>query len=104
MAHQINNIYTFNDEYKTLLDLSTRNNLNLDPDPATPLNLNNPDQDPGQDNQTPLQLPYWRSSQRLQNLYNRFQDNILAQYSRIACVYYRKLLYPEKASWILYDS
>src|SRR5581483_10815695 len=36
-------------------------------------------------------------------LYNKFQNNILAQWPRIACVYCGKLLYPDKADWIFYD-
>ncbi|CAG8824221.1 6673_t:CDS:2, partial [Cetraspora pellucida] len=42
-------------------------------------------------------------SNELQNLYDRFQNNILKQWSRIACVYCGTLLYPEKASWIIYN-
>src|SRR5205814_1776776 len=35
--------------------------------------------------------------------YRRFQNNILTQWPRIACVYCGKLLYSEKASWTFYD-
>ncbi|CAG8805574.1 5343_t:CDS:2, partial [Gigaspora margarita] len=46
---------------------------------------------------------YWRPSPKLKNLYNKFQDNILAQWPRIACVFCECLLYPKKASWIIHD-
>ena len=59
MAHQINNIYTFDDEHETLLNLSTHNNPNPNPNPITPVNPNNSDQNLDQNNQTNLQPPYW---------------------------------------------
>src|SRR5436190_8369 len=99
MDHQINHIYTFDNEYETILDLTPNQTINYD------LNLN---LTPNNSNQTintqnNPQLTYWRPSPKLQKLYDKFQNNILSQWPRIACVYCGKLLYPEKASWILYD-
>ena len=79
MAHQINNIYTFDDQYETLLDWSAHNDLNPNPNPAIPLNSNNSEQNPNRDNQNPSQSSHWRPFPRFQNLYNKFQNNILAQ-------------------------
>ncbi|CAG8833462.1 20441_t:CDS:2, partial [Gigaspora margarita] len=46
---------------------------------------------------------YWRPLPSLQTLYDKFQNNILAKWPQIACIYWGKLLYPEKASWIFYN-
>src|SRR5262249_23599915 len=49
------------------------------------------------------QPAYWTPTPKFQRLYDKFQNNILLQWPRIACVYCGKLLYPEKANWELYD-
>ncbi|CAG8535002.1 uncharacterized protein OCT59_001644 [Rhizophagus irregularis] len=94
MTHQLHNIYTFDDEYETLVDLS------LIPDDANPPlltdstnNLLTP----------PPPISYWRPSSKYQRLYDRFNNSILSQWPRIACVYCGRLLYPEKASWEFYN-
>src|SRR3954453_12820318 len=99
MDSQIHHIYTFDNEYETLIDLTinqtTINNSNLNHSQNySNQNLNS---------QNNLQLTYWRPSTKLLRLYNKFQNNILSQWPRIACVYCGKLLYPEKADWIFYD-
>src|SRR6185312_1573172 len=53
--------------------------------------------------QTFQNIIYWRPSTKLKRLYVKFQNNILKQWQRIACVYCGKLLYPEKALWTFYD-
>ncbi len=94
MTHRINNIYTFDTEYETS---DWPFHSRLPPNPDTPhSNLNDLDR-----NQS--HLPLWRPSPKLQRLYDNFQNNILSQWPRIACVYCGKLLYPEKASWSSYD-
>ncbi|CAG8750186.1 22749_t:CDS:2, partial [Gigaspora rosea] len=55
-----------------------------------------------ENNNLPLR-EYWRPSSKLQRLYNKFQNNILTQWPRIACIYYSRLLYPKKASWIIHN-
>src|SRR5215216_366118 len=105
MSHQINSIYTFDDEYETTLDWTTTNVASITPSnpnilppgytsahitPITPLPSN-------------AIITHWRPSTMLQRLYDRFQNTILEQYPRIACVYCGRLLYPEKASWIFYN-
>jgi len=74
MTYQLNNIYTFNNEYETVLDLSSQpsNHPNI-----IPSNSDIPSQT--NENQTHQQLSYWRPSSKLQRLYNRFQNNILTQ-------------------------
>jgi|ERR1044071_5917546 hypothetical protein len=94
MTNRINNIYTFDTEYETSDYLF---HLRLPPNPNTPHSNNN------NSNQNQPHLPPWRPSPKLQRLYDKFQNNILSQWPRIACVYCRKLLYPEKASWSIYD-
>ncbi|CAG8772624.1 16356_t:CDS:2, partial [Gigaspora margarita] len=91
MAHQLHNVYIFNDGYETLQDWSVHFN-----DDSLSASHNS---DLQNQNST-----YWRPSSNLQTLYGKFQNNILAQWPRIACVYCEKLLYPEKASWIFYNS
>jgi len=96
MANLIHNVYTFDNEYETLVDLTTTPNdtdLTSIPQTDSPSNLEI----------NPLRISYWRPSSKFQRLYDRFQNTILSQWPRIACVYCGKLLYPEKASWILYD-
>src|SRR6266542_5696535 len=93
MAHQIHNIYTFDNEYETLVDLSERPNN----DPSPILSVGNVQSDPPHTSR-------WRPSPKFQRLYDRFQNTILSQWPRIACVYCGRLLYPEKACWIFYDA
>ncbi|CAG8827301.1 22833_t:CDS:2, partial [Gigaspora margarita] len=90
MAHQLRNIYIFDNEYETLQEWPVHPNDDSLPD------LSNSDLQ----NQNST---YWRSSPSLQTLYDKFQNNILAQWPRIACVYCEKLLYSKKASWIFYN-
>ena len=97
--HQVHHIYTFDNEYETILNLTPDQVLNDDSDLNLPSNRSN--QNLNSQNNT--QPTYWRPSSKLQKLYDKFQNNILSQWPRIACVYCGKLLYPEKASWIIYD-
>ena len=90
MAHHIHTIFSFNNEYETLVDFS--NDVTLLTDNPTPDNRQ----------MQPLLL-HWKPCRILWNLYDRFQNNILTQWPCIACVYCGKLLYPEKASWTFYD-
>ena len=87
---QICNTYIFDNEYETILHFNN-------PTPEWP-------QVPITDPQNIPRVPHWRPSPKFKRLYDRFQDNILSQWPRIACVYCGKLLYPEKANWTLYDS
>ncbi|CAG8681645.1 17548_t:CDS:2, partial [Gigaspora rosea] len=96
MNHQLHNIYEFDTEYKTLLDLSSQHAPN--PDDSTHSNNST-----SPNNNISQVCTYWRPSPKLKNLYKKFQDNILAQWPRIACVFCGCLLYPEKASWIIHD-
>jgi len=45
----------------------------------------------------------WRPSNKLFNLYNKFQEVILYQHPCIPCSYYSKLMYPSEARWLNYD-
>jgi hypothetical protein len=87
---QIHNTYIFDNEYETLLEFD-----NPLPEPRS---------DPITEPRNNPQPIYWTPSPKFRRLYDRFQDNILSQWPRIACVYCGKLLYPEKASWILHNS
>jgi len=98
MANQIHNVYMFDNEYETLVNLTTTPNDDVDLAPVPQTDSAN-----GLEN-NPLRISYWRPSPKFQRLYDRFQNSILSQWPRIACVYCGKLLYPEKASWILYDT
>lgn len=98
MTHQINNIYIFD----TNNDALNFHISQLGPNLAPSSNSNEPDPNTNSNNQID-QLPYWRPSPKLQRLFDRFQNTILKQYPRIACVYCGKLLYPEKASWTFYN-
>src|SRR5215469_14566372 len=86
---QIRNTYIFDNEYETLLEFDDRV----------------PEQPSDQITETRInpQPTYWTLTPKFQKLYDKFQDNILLQWPRIACVYCGKLLYPEKANWELYD-
>ncbi|CAG8684929.1 13359_t:CDS:2, partial [Dentiscutata heterogama] len=100
MTHQLRNVYIFDDEYESLVDLSSQpisHSESNNSDNPTISSLSNPL------NNDPQTRTYWRPSNELQNLYDRFQNNILKQWPRIACVYCGTLLYPEKASWIIYN-
>ncbi|CAB4446007.1 unnamed protein product [Rhizophagus irregularis] len=98
--YRIHNVYTFDNDYETLVDLTTSHVDDLD---STPLNL------PYSNHYllSPLSHPshpsYWRPSSKLQRLYDRFQNNILSQWPRIPCVYCGKVLYPQKACWSFYN-
>ena len=98
MAHLIHNIYTFDNEYETILDLS-----NSSPSTDHPNTTVLPIQDQYNDSQSHPRSSHWRPSPKLQRLYDRFQNTILPQWPRIPCVYCGKLLYPEKACWTFYD-
>jgi len=101
MTHQLNNIYTFDNEHETILDWSSHTNSpSNNPNIISP---SDPNFDQTNQNQTHSQPLHWRPSSKLQRLYNKFQNNILAQWPRIPCVYCGKLLYPEKARWSFYD-
>lgn len=101
MAHQIHNIYTFDNEYETILDLSNSpNNNNND---NSDLVITPVDQNENNDQNLLSNPSYWRPSSKLQRLYTRFQNTILSQWPRIACVYCGKLLYPQKANWISHN-
>src|SRR5947207_8459851 len=98
MNHTLNNVFTFDDEHETLLDWSIRTELPDDDHPAPPIPVT--DANPLTQNNSLR----WRPTPKLQRLYDRFQNNLLGQWPRIACIYCGKLLYPEKASWVFYDS
>jgi len=45
----------------------------------------------------------WNPSEKLQNLFNKFQKTILNQFPCLLCSNCGYLLYPEKAKWISYE-
>ncbi|RHZ77740.1 hypothetical protein Glove_173g25 [Diversispora epigaea] len=97
MNYQLHNIYTFDNEHETLINWTNDSNSAIITD--DPHNRIQSTQ-----NQVSLsQLSYWRPSPKLQRLYDKFQNNTLKQWPQIACVYCRRLLYPEKACWIIYN-
>ncbi|GET03473.1 AAA family ATPase [Rhizophagus clarus] len=96
MTHQIHNVYTFENDYETLVDLT----ITLPVDDLDSASTTLPVSDLNH-----LSLPsYWRPLSKLQRLYARFQNNILSQWPRMPCVYCGRLLYPKKAHWKIYDS
>ncbi|CAG8824295.1 26661_t:CDS:1, partial [Gigaspora margarita] len=74
MAHQLYNVYIFDNEYETLQEWSVHPN-----DDSLP---NSHNSDLQNQNST-----YWRPSPSLQTLYDKFQNNILAQWPQIVYVY-----------------
>jgi len=66
MAHQIRNIFTFDNEYEIITDLS--NNLTIPDDNHNLVLLSNPIQH----RQVRPMLSYWRPCPKLQNLYDRY--------------------------------
>ncbi|CAB4423413.1 unnamed protein product [Rhizophagus irregularis] len=95
MAHLIHTVYIFDNEYETLLDLSSADDdLTLISHADETDNLHS----------HPSRSSYWRPSSKLKSLYDRFQNTTLSQWPRIPCVYCGRILYPEKACWTFYDS
>ncbi|CAG8786819.1 10580_t:CDS:2 [Cetraspora pellucida] len=81
MTHQLRNVSVFDDEYESLVDLSSQpisHSESNNSDNPTILSSSNPL------NNDPQTRTYWRPSNELQNLYDRFQNNILKQWPRIA--------------------
>jgi len=91
MAHYLHNIYIFENNHENLPNY-TSHSTNYSNSMLHHDNL-----------QTFQNIIHWRPSTKLQRLYVKFQNNILKQWQRIACVYCGKLLYPEKALWTFYD-
>src|SRR5438045_298955 len=102
--NQIHAIYTFDNEYETLINLSNDHNIDtIDTPINNNYNLVTNQDDNGNLQNYPMRPPYWRPSPKLQRLYDRFQNKILMQWPRIPCVYCGRLLYPQKACWIHYN-
>ncbi|CAG8509866.1 17761_t:CDS:1, partial [Dentiscutata erythropus] len=68
MTHQLYNTYIFDDEHETLQDWTI---CPADGPNVTPHNTNLQNQS--------IDNTYWKPLEDFQNLYNKFQDNILAQ-------------------------
>ncbi|CAG8542718.1 10322_t:CDS:2 [Gigaspora rosea] len=91
MTYRLRNIYTFDNNFGTSQEQPNHpisNHTNI------PLNTNI---------QSSQDSIFWVPSPKFKKLYQKFQNDILTQWPRIACVYCGRLLYPEKASWVLYD-
>jgi len=48
-------------------------------------------------------IPPWRPVQQLRSIHTRFKNTILYQHICVPCVYCARLLYPQKAKWVLYN-
>jgi len=99
-------IYSFDNKYENLLNLSD----NIQSEELNNIQLNQISDQISNTQliQTPSislpQITYWRPSIKLQRLHNRCQNKIWYQWPCIPCVFCGRLLYFDKASWILYES